>query len=70
MRREFGGAAVGVSVVVQRLRVRHHRVSVTDWVRRLGWRVLWLLAQRSMRLWLAESDVHTFRPRRCLRGRQ
>jgi hypothetical protein len=46
-----------VSLMGRRLRVRHH-VSVTDWVRRLGWWGLWLAAQRSMHLWLAHP-THT-----------
>ena len=64
MRREFGRAAVAVSLVEQPRRVRRHYVSVTDRVRRLGWWVLWLLAERSLHLWLAESE----RSRRSPRG--
>jgi len=33
--------------------LRHH-VSVKDWFRRLGRLGLWLVAQHSMRLWLAD----------------
>jgi len=40
--------------VVRHQRHVHHHVSVKDWVRRLGWFGLWLVAQRSMRLWLAD----------------
>jgi hypothetical protein len=32
----------------------HRHVSVKDRVSRLGWWGLWLVAQRSMRLWLAD----------------
>jgi hypothetical protein len=33
----------------------HRHVSVKDRFRRLGWWGLWLVAQRSMRLWLASD---------------
>jgi len=54
--RQFGraGGGVGVSIVgPPPPHVRQH-LSVKDWFRRLGWRGLWLVAQRSMYLWLAE----------------
>jgi len=34
-----------------------HPVSVKDWLARLGWWGLWLVAQRSMRLWLADPTI-------------
>lgn len=54
LRREFGRVGAGMPLVeAHQLHVRHH-VSVKDWFRRLGWLGLWLVAQHSMRLWLAD----------------
>ena len=53
LRREFGSLRAGMSLVgTRQLHVR--RGSVKDWFRRLGWLGLWLVAQRSMHLWLAD----------------
>jgi len=51
LRRQFGSGGV---VDAHPLHVGHH-VRVTEWLRRLGWWGLWLVAQRSMRLWLDDA---------------
>jgi hypothetical protein len=45
--------SAGVSLVGQQVLV-HGRLSVKERVCQLGWWGLWLVAQRSMRLWLTE----------------
>ena len=57
LRREFGRGGAGVSLV------RQH-VNVKDWIRRLGWWGLWLVAQRCLQLWLADQ---TYTPLRRVR---
>jgi len=51
LRREFGRGGAGVSLVGHELHVRH----VKDWIRRLGWWGLWLVAQRCLQIWLADQ---------------
>jgi len=53
LRRESGRVGAGMSLVGTHQRHVRHHVSVKDWFRRLGWLGLWLVARRSMRLWLA-----------------
>jgi len=53
-RREFGRTGAEVSLEGHR-RYVHRHVSLKDRFGRLGWLALWLIAQRSMRLWLAHS---------------
>jgi hypothetical protein len=55
VRPEFGSGGIEVSLVGHQPHV-HHRLSVKDWLRRLKWRGLWLIAQRSMRIWLADPS--------------
>jgi hypothetical protein len=57
MRREIGGADAGMLPVSARQRHGRRHLSVKDWLRRLGWFGLWLIAQRCMRLWLADLTV-------------
>jgi len=57
--REFGSDGAGKSLVGYRLSVHHH-LSVKEWIRRLGWWGLWLVAQRGMRLWLADGESRKF----------
>jgi hypothetical protein len=53
LRREFGWVDTGVSLVGAHQLPGGQHVTLKDWFRRLGWLGLWLVAQRSMRLWLA-----------------
>src|SRR5581483_11858849 len=54
LRREFIRTGSGLSLVDAHQLHRPHDGSIKEWIRRLGWFGLWLVAQRSMRLWLAD----------------
>src|SRR4051812_17947398 len=54
LRQGFGTGGAGMSLVRHQPHVPHHP-GVKDWLRRLAWRAQWLVAQRSMRVWLADQ---------------
>ena len=53
LRRVFRRGGDGVALGEHQPRVHRH-VTFKEWLRRLGWRGLWVVAYRSMRIWLAD----------------